>query len=167
MIISGNFSFYSEGGDLYDNRDGERNTVIEIDPAASYFVISGLALGLKLQYSHEIQGDRGWMSWGLGPELNYYFGRNNGVSDVKGDTYPFLQGGFYYSNLTYDYVLGEDLTRVYTTTRVGVGIAHMISNFVALSSLLAYDIDTMKHENEDSVAGNRVGIYVGFLIFLY
>jgi hypothetical protein len=169
MIISGNFRFYSQGGDLYSRGDEARTTFIEFDPAASYFVLPGLALGLRLQYNHGIRGDHSTITWGAGPEINYFFGSDKEDSNVQGNTYPFLQGGFFYSNLSYDSFSGSGdmITRMYTTSRFGTGVAYLISNSVALSSLLAYDIDTMKHEDLETETGNQYGIYVGFLIFLY
>jgi len=174
-IISGDFSYSSSGGELYENNDGERITRIDFDPAVSFFVVPGFAAGLRLQYRHQIQGDHTTTTWGVGPEINYFFHNSEEISEAAGETYPFLQAAFFYSTMSFDSYSGEVVTRIYTTTHLGAGIAHMISNAVAISGLLAYDIENFKQEDafdprlmaDDSISGDRIGLYVGLLIFLY
>ena len=43
----------------------------------------------------------------------------------------------------------------------------MISTGAAISVLAAYDIDSEKSEDGESLSGNQFGIYGGLLIFLY
>ncbi len=166
VIISGHFSFRSQGGDLYENSDGDRYTILEFDPAANFFVSSGFAIGARLLYENWTRGDYNYTIWGMGPEINYFFSGGEEKPEAKGATYPFLQGGFFYTNRSYNAFMGE-VTETGIKIRLGVGIAHMISNAVALTGLAAYDIDNEKREEGDSKSGNQFGIYAGLMIFLY
>jgi len=105
-------------------------------------------------------------AWGIGPEINYFFGVNKKAPGGKGTNYPYLQAGFFYTNRSIKF---DDFDRSQTGTkfRLGAGYAHMISNGAAISVLAAYDIDSEKSEDGESLSGTQFGIYEGLLIFLY
>jgi len=172
VIISGNFSFSSAGGELNENSDGDRLTTIEFDPAANFFVSPGLAVGGKLLFSRSSQGDENSTTWGIGPEINYFFHNSEEISEAAGETYPFIQAGFYYSSSVYNVSSFSgimNISQIVTKIRFGVGVAHMISNAVAITCLAAYDIDNEKIKDHEELpgSGNQYGIYAGLLIFLY
>lgn len=162
-FISGNFTFSSAGGDLYENSDGDRLTTIEFTPAANFFVGPGFSIGGRLLFESLSRGNSGITTWGVGPEINYFFSSSEEKSEAKGSTYPFLQAGFFYTNISYD----SDRSQTGTKIRLGGGITHMISNTAAIAGLAAYDIDSEKPEEGDSESGNQFGVYAGLIIFLY
>ena len=174
VIISGNFTFSSAGGELYEHPDGDRLTTIEFDPAANFFVGSGFAIGARLLFERVTYGDNyNRTTWGGGPEINYFFNISQEKSEAKGTTYPFLQAGFFYTNNYYHSFGDSEYNYIGTKIRIGAGIAHMISRSVAIAGLVAYDIEKEKGDRiaffktEDTESGNQYGIYAGLIIFLY
>ena len=45
VVLGGSVGFEMQGGDLYENADGDSRTVIEFDPGAGYFLMPGLLAG--------------------------------------------------------------------------------------------------------------------------
>jgi hypothetical protein len=171
-IISGNFSFSSAGGELNDNNDGDRLFTIEFDPAVNFFISPGLAIGGKLLFSRSSQGAENSTTWGVGPEIIYFFGSANDHPQSKGSTYPFIQAGYYYTSSVHNikgFIDNINISQIETKFRLGAGVAHMISNAVAINILAAYEIDSNKIKDHEELpdSGNQYGIYAGFLIFLY
>jgi hypothetical protein len=164
--ISGSFTISTAGGTLYDRFNEDRRSNYELDPAANFFVLPGFAIGGKLLFSRTAQGDYHDITWGIGPEVNYYLGVDKDRHGGEGSLYRFLQAGFFYTSTSID--LGDfKESQTGTKIRLGVGIAYMISDGAALAVTAAYDIDSQKTEDQESFSGNKFGIYGNLIIFLY
>jgi hypothetical protein len=170
-IVSGSFAFSSMGGDLYESgEDGDRMTSIQFYPSVSYFVTPGFALGGKLILERLSQGDDGFTTWGIGPQLLYFIGGNQPKVTVKGATYPYFGAAFLYTSSTVKMeLLGEteESTTSGTIISFGGGICNMLSNTVGLTVEASYEIDNMKPEEGDSQSGNKFNILAGIVAFLW
>lgn len=165
-VLMGSVSFSSAGGDLYENNDGERRTSFEFSPMFGYFVAPGFSVGLQITYSNQAQGDASLSTWAAGPEIAYFIGGNKAKESIKGSTYPFLTAGYYFQGTSYSNG-SNDSSNSGSKFRLGAGIDYLLTESVGLFGLLAYDMDTEKPEEGDSISGNHFGLYVGFNIFLY
>ena len=165
-MIMGSFTFSSSGGDLYENGDGDRLTSFELSPVFGYFVAPGFSIGLQATYSSLSQGDASYHSWSAGPEIAYFFGGNEAKESINGSTYPFLTASYYFQGNSYSSG-SSDRSDSGSKLRFGIGVDHLITESVGLFGLFAYDLDSEKAEDGESVSGNQFGIYAGFNIFLY
>ena len=173
-MILGGITFSSMGGDLYENSDGDRATMIEIMPSIGFFVAPGFAIAGDLLYNRTSQGDDSKTTLGIGPKLIYVIGANTKPATIKGTTYPYLGASFMYLHSTSKYTWGgyEEETEEYTTTGtailLGGGILNMISNSLGLFVELGYQMDNLKPEDADkSTSGNKINIRIGITGFLY
>ena len=57
MQLGGDISFSSASGDLYENGNGDGETLIMVSPNMGYFVIPNLEIGGQLTYGSDSQGD--------------------------------------------------------------------------------------------------------------
>jgi hypothetical protein len=168
-IISGQFSVSSYGGEYYERTGSGRLTRLELDPAASFFVGSGFALGFRLQFGLTARGSYNHTSWSIGPEFSYYYLLSEEKPEANGMLYGFLQAGYLYGNSSF----GDNSDYNEQKIRLGTGLVHMLSNSIGLSAQLAYQIEFdetrvyFNPQDTETVESNEFGVYVGFLIFLY
>ena len=57
-----------------DQEPSVRNYSLHFSPRFQYFVSPGLGLGASVGLFHMRQGEDSSSSWGLGPEISYFFG---------------------------------------------------------------------------------------------
>lgn len=168
-MVLGDLLFSSMGGDLHEE-DGDRVTVIQLNPSAGYFVSRGIACGGNLFLTRQSAGNTSNTTWGIGPLLMYFIGGNQPKTTAKGATYPFLAASFLYTRSIMKmewYGEKDEFKASGTMVGLGAGICHMLSNTVALMVQASYQIDNMKPEEEDSESGNQLGIRVGIASFLH
>jgi len=168
MIISGEFSFASKGGDMYEEYDN-REYILYISPRYSYFVADRFALGLSVPFAYTFQGESNVIEFGAGPHFIGYFGDKN-ADNAKGKIYPFigLEALYRWSQSTTDYDPWHANSPKYTSNDhwfsagIGVGIDIMITNSVALGPVLSFQYDI-----KGNYTGNIVFLGVHLKGFLY
>lgn len=165
MILMGGFAFSSAGGDLYENRDGDRFMSIQFDPSLSYFVTPGLALGGQFSLERDSQGDYTATTWGIGPRLAYFVGGNQPRASAKGTTLPYVGVSFLYLNSSVDWN-GDDSASG-TMIGFGIGFLNMLTNTVGFFGEAGYQIDNMEPEDGDSESGNQITAGLGITAFIY
>lgn len=152
-IISGMFSYSSQGGDLYA-WDDERFNTFQLIPSFFYFVAPGIGLGADISYERMSQGDDSFTTWGAGPKIGYFM-------DSGSNTIPFVAGGFNYLDMDD----GDNGSRI----KLGGGLL-IRKGHLAVSIEANYNIDRIKFEfggMSESESGNSFGISVGFAGLLY
>ena len=155
MIVSGAFSFASQGGDLYGGFDDDRLTTIAIIPNLFYFIAPGIGIGGDLSYNRTSQGDFSFTIWGAGPKIGYFI-------DSGGNTIPFVSGGVNYLSFGDD-----DDSEGGFRFKFGGGIL-IRKGHMAVSIEAGYILDRFKFEGaSESTTGNTIIIAVGFAGFLY
>ena len=169
--LGGGISFQSWGGDLYENGDGDGETVIEFNPFVNYFIANGLAIGGELDFSSASQGDAKSSGFGIGPQISYYF--NVGQrTETKGSIYPYIGASFSYATTTFNGGDPGDVDIKFSGTEIGLfgGAAYMLNEYVAIFGQLEYDIHSLKMTEpveSDSESGKVLQLFTGFTFFLY
>jgi hypothetical protein len=164
-LIYGGFTFSSAGGDLYES-SGNRVTTTQLNPSVGYFLTPGLALGGRFIYSRTSQGSASVTTWGIGPSILFFIDGDQSNANIKGESYPYV-------GLNFLYVSGSSKigTHEYTVSGTmisfGVGLCHMLSNTVGITTEFGYQMDNMNPENGNSENGNKFNIIAGIVAFLY
>jgi hypothetical protein len=140
--------------------------MIAIFPVFSYFIIPGLAAGGEFTYARISQSDWSYTTFGIGPQVRYYFVLNREQTEAKSSTYSYISFNFLYSTAKSKSDVSET-KYTYTTFGFGLGAVYMISNAVGVFSNGGLDIDNMKPEHENSISGNVFGFDIGFDYFIY
>jgi len=83
-IISGSVSFMSQGGDLFEDLDGNKATSLTLAPNINYFITKNFFIGGSLEFSSEAQGDYSSNGIGIGPQIGYAFG------GPESEVFPYL-----------------------------------------------------------------------------
>jgi len=170
LILGGGFSFSSTGGELYEV-DGERKVAVKFSPSVRYFVIPGVAVGGSFFFSRNSEGDIDITSWGVGPYLAYFLGRNQPDARVKGATYPFIDASFLYLKSSSEKRLSPrsqvEVRLRGTGICFGFGLCHMISDTVGLLGKASYEMDRLKLEGGASQNGDSFKVVWGITAFLY
>lgn len=156
-ILGGSVSYASDGGELYENAEGDRLNTALVNPRALYFVSPGLAIGGQVVVQHTSQGDASFTTLGLGPEVAYYFG------GPESTVYPFVAGNVAYATISSD---GFDASGF--GFGFGAGAAFMLSRSVALTAGGEYTIDNLSVDQVDeSFTGNSFRLELGVSAFLF
>lgn len=157
FILGGAASYTSQGGDLYENSDGDRVNTLTVNPYLLYFVSPGLGIGGEVALSRASQGDEDATTVGVGPTIAYYFG------DAASRVRPFLQAGASYVSLSSDFFDASGWG-----VGGGGGIAFMLSEAVALTLEGVYEIQNISvDEFDEDVDGNEFRFQAGIAAFLF
>lgn len=156
-IISGMGSYASQGGDLFENSDGDRATTIMLMPTINYFVAPNISIGGGVAYTSQSQGDYSYHTIGIGPTLGYFIGDSNSKS------HPYLAAGIRYYSMgdEDDSISGTDIV-------IGGGIITPVKNHVGIVLEAGYHIMSLKHKDWDkSESGNLIMVGIGIAGLLY
>lgn len=170
LIWSGSFSFSSSGGDLYAD-DGDREIQLSFNPSLSYFVTSGLAIGIQTSISYRSRGDQAYTSLGAGPECSYYFrkrGANPQVPIAKGSLIPYFSAGLLFvgTSGTTASTWGEyEYKSNGTNLNIGAGCLYMMSPRYAIFLRAGYEFHWRSQTNSGSRTGNRFVLSAGLSAF--
>lgn len=156
-VLDGTVSLTSQGGELYENSQGDRLTSLSLAPSVLYFVVPGLAIGGSLNLGYAAQGDNSATTIGVGPEIAYFFGA------PESTVYPFVDGSVGYFSLNTE---GADASGI--TFEAGAGIAAMLSPSVALIIQATYNIANVSVDQvNETFSGNQFGLQMGVAAFLF
>ncbi len=153
-LISGMFSFTSQGGDLYESGDDRANTIM-VSPSYLYFVDDKLAVGGALSFNRVSQGDFDFTTFGIGPKAAYFF-------DSGAPAIPYIGAGFSYLSVGSD---GENEGGFGYNIGGGAIIRKGQLGFSFEGGLMA---ESYKPDGaDDRIKGNTIYVAVGIVGFLY
>lgn len=157
FILDGTVSFSSDGGDLYENLEGDRSNTVLLNPSALYFVAPGVAIGGELLVEYASQGEFSATAIGVGPEIAYFFG------EADSSVYPFLAASVSYVSLSSDF---------FDASGIGFGLnagaAFMLTRSVAISGSVGYDLQNLSVDQADETfSGNTFRLQLGVAAFLF
>jgi hypothetical protein len=156
-IISGMGSYASQGGDLFENSDGDRATTIMLMPILNYFIAPNISIGGGVAYTSKSQGDYSIHTIGIGPTIGYFIGDSNSKS------YPYLAAGIRYYSMGYDddSISGTDIV-------IGGGVIAPVKDHIGIVIEAGYHIMNLKHKDwDESESGNIIMIGIGVAGLLY
>lgn len=137
-----------------------KTSTFSFTPAASYFVIDNLALGLGLNYSHTKIEDSKSDTFAVIPQLTYFF-------PVAGEVKPFIEAGIgYATNKTTE---GNNSFKLNGLAYgLGAGVAYFVNPNVAFNLGLNYSAVNLKYsDNKDfETDTNNLGAGIGISVFL-
>ncbi|MCQ4034479.1 porin family protein [Kaistella montana] len=136
-----------------------KTSTFAFTPAASYFVINNLAVGLGLSYNHSKTGDSKSDTFTVIPQTTYFF-------PVAGEVKPYVEAGIgYATNKTTEG--GEDFKLNGLAYGFGAGVAYFVTPNVAFNLGLNYTAANLKYsENNDLESNtNNLGAGVGISVF--
>lgn len=157
FVLDGTVSFSSDGGELYENLEGDRRNTVLLNPSALYFVAPGVALGGELLLQYASQGDFSATTIGVGPEIAYFIG------EADSSVYPFLAASVSYVSLS---------SEVFDASGIGFGLnagaAFMLTRSVAISASVGYDLQNLSVDQADETfSGNSFRMELGVAAFLF
>ncbi len=154
-LISGMFSFTSQGGDLYNNFDDKPQNTIIFTPSYYNFVIDQLGVGGDFSLNRVSQGDFSFTTIGVGPKLAYFF-------DSGGNGIPFIGGGFNYISI------GDgDNTEGGFSTKIGGGIM-VRKGHLGVSLEVGWLRESYKPDGAtDRINGSTIFFGAGLVGFLF
>lgn len=159
--LGGTISFTSQGGDLYEDGDGDRASTVLLNPSLGFFVSPGLSLGGEVLVQRQSQGDFSVTSLGIGPELAYFFG------GPGSSAYPFVAVAALYTNTTIDEP-GDDFSFGGFGVQLSGGATFMVARNVGLTAGAFYFTESLSADGQDgSVSGNTFGIEGGVTAFIF
>jgi hypothetical protein len=163
-LISGAISLESMSGKLYENANKEKMLNVTLSPSVSYFIIQGLAVGLKSEIGATYQGNDKAYSAGAGPLVSYFLGS----SSCK--ILPFVEASYVYGwvNSGIDYGDLAYAKATWTTLSAGLGANYMLKESVGVFVKAQYILDDLKYDETDiTVKGNTIQIGVGLNTFFF
>ena len=153
--VGGNIAFSTRS---YDG-DSDNQTNFYFMPNVGYFFIDQFYTGLQLQYIHQSVGDYSANSYGIGPEVRYYF--------IVDKINPFL-------GLRYTYNKGTtsdgDIEITNTEFTVSGGVDYFVTDFFALEASLNYSLLYFKatfNNNTGDQDATEFNINIGAKYFIY
>lgn len=157
LVLDGTISYSSDGGELFENAEGDRANTALLNPSVLYFVSPGLAIGGELYVENASQGDFSVTTIGVGPELTYFFG------GPESTVYPFLSAGLSYASLSSDFFDASGIGFGF-----GAGAAFMLTTSVAITGGGAYQISNLSVDQTDAtLSGNTFRLELGVAAFLF
>jgi hypothetical protein len=87
--IDQSFEFNSDGGDIWENHDGDRRSALKNQTSLHYFIMPGISVGGQFILERVAQGDYTNTMWGIGPGVTYVLGGDEANGQVKGEIFPF------------------------------------------------------------------------------
>lgn len=157
FILGGSASYSSQGGDLYENFDGDRVNTLTLNPYLLYFVSPGLGIGGELVLSRASQGDDDLTTVGVGPTVAYFFG------DAAATVRPFVEAHASYVSVSF----GENDANGWGIGGGG-GAAFMLSPTVALTLQGVYEVQSLSADGlDEDVDGNEFRLEAGIAAFLF
>jgi len=169
-MISGLFSVYNSGGDLYEDSRQNASTTFTFSPSVLTFVTPNFALGSQFSYAHISQGDRVETQLAIGPKVGYFSG------DPDSKVYPFLVVGFSYLENSYGiayyhyeyaYAARSKVTASGTRFFFSAGLSLMASSHLGIIWEVTYNIDRLKEGRYDRQSGRTFGTNIGLAGFLF
>lgn len=157
FLFSGGFSLSSNSGSYEKtNSNGSKESTLDINfkPVVSYFVMDGLAVGIK--------GYLMYLNYGVGAQTAYFINLKNNDEKIKGNLYPYF-GVSFVKNLIFDKKATSLDNGLQWSIAVGPGLMIMISKSIALNVELGYQYDKFKYEGYDT---KEVWVDNGFGRFL-
>ena len=160
VTVGGEISFASAGGDL-NEVNGEKATLMLLNPSLGYFFMPNVCIGGELLYASTSQGDSKVTGLGGGPFAAFYIG------DEYSRMYPFIGASLMLvSGQTEN---GEvTLEESQMDIKFCVGATMMAAKNVGLTGKVYYLMESYKPEGADeSISGNQIGLSMGVSAFLW
>jgi len=157
FILSGTGSFTSQGGDLYEDFEGNRLATFSLTSTVNYFVVRNVFIGAGLAYTRMSHGDASMSTIGIGPTVGYAFGK------AESKSYPYIDTSIHFYSIGAD---GE--TTSGTNILISAGMIFSIKEHLGLILEIGYNFQNLKHEDwAESESGNAFVISIGIagLIF--
>ena len=161
-IILGTGSFLSQGGDLFEDMDGNKATSFSFTPSINHFITKNLYIGGSLEFTAEAQGDYNLNGVGIGPGIGYAIG------GPQSQAFPYLELGTLYYKMSMDYGSGDDYQFSGSDIYLGFGVIIPIKEHIGLIFGGAYHMMDLKDKDfDENYSGNVFSIAVGIsgLIF--
>lgn len=137
-----------------------KTTSFTLNPAASYFVIDNLAIGLGLGFNSSKTDDDKSNTFSVMPQATYFF-------TVDGNIKPYVEAGVGYAvnNTT---TAGTEVKFDGLTYGAGIGAAYFVNQAVAFNLGVNYlGTDLKNSDNSDiKIKTNGFGASVGISVFL-
>jgi hypothetical protein len=161
-IILGSGSLMSQGGDLFEDIDGNKATTFTLTPSINHFITKNIYISGNLEFTTESQGDYGYNGIGIGPGIGY------AVGGPQSQVFPYLELGTLFYKMNLDYGTGDDSQYSGSDIYLGFGAIIPIKEHIGLIFGSAYHIMDLKDKDyNDNYSGNIFTIAVGIagLIF--
>ncbi|OGM08591.1 hypothetical protein A2Z67_06430 [Candidatus Woesebacteria bacterium RBG_13_36_22] len=161
-IISGSGSLMSQGGDLFEDTDGNNATIVTITPTINHFITKNFFIGGGLEISVESQGNYSSNAIGIGPQIGYVFGAPHSTA------LPFLDLGIRYYKMNIDYGASDDYQFSGSNISLGFGVIIPVKTHIGLFFEGGYHMMDLKDkDNDDSYSGNILSIGIGIAGLLF
>lgn len=161
-IIAGSGIFMRQGGDLFEDSNGESATTVTFTPSINHFITKNLFIGGGMEFSKESQGDYNANSIGIGPQIGYAFGNSNST------VFPYLDLGIRYYSMTADYGYGDDYQFSGSDISLGFGLIIPLKTHLGLIFEGGYHMMDLKNKDlDDTASGNVFSIGIGIAGLLY
>ncbi len=162
VIISGSGSFMSQGGDLFEDTEGNKLTNFSFDTGINYFLEKNLFLSANFGFSTQAQGDQSYHGVGLGPGIGYVF--SNAASKVL----PYVEVGFLYQSMNYDFGSGDNTQFTGSDIYYGFGLIVPIKDHLGLIIGSSYHMMNLNNKDlDDSFFGSTFSVSIGFAGLLF
>jgi hypothetical protein len=153
-------SFASASGDLWENEEGDGQTMFSFHPTAMYFFMPNFAVGATVGFQNLSQGDDSITEMMFGPKVAYFF------TLTDSNIHPFLAASGGYYSRTLDESGDECTLDGFQFSGMG-GAVFMLGDHVGLTGEVVVTHSSLAWEDEDSESGMSFGVRVGVLGFIF
>jgi len=161
-IISGTGIFTSQGGDLFEDNDGNKALTFIFTPSINHFITKNFFIGGSLEFSTESQGDYKSNGIGIGPQIGYAIGGS------QSKAFPYLDLGIRYYKMNADYGFGDNYQFSGSDISLGFGVIVPIKAHIGLIFEGGYHmLDLKDKDSNNSYSGNIFSIGVGIAGLLF
>lgn len=162
-LVTVDFSFLSQGGDLYFDGDDNRQNLLLISPNYLHFLADRFAVGGGFAWSRQTQGDVSINSFAIGPSVGYYF--DSGSSAI-----PYLGASLAYATSKVDFGSGlGDLESKATGTAYSFGGGILVrKGHLGFTFETGFVGENLKNQDSDErIRGNSLYFTVGIVGLLH
>lgn len=160
--LGGNIlSISSNGGELYDDDNGNRSINLNLNPDFNVFIVPSLSVGAEILVTYYLQGSYSRNSLGVGPALTYYIAghKERRVYPYIGVAYMFIKSA--YKDTEFD--TEGDYKSTYFTGKAGV--IFMLSTAVGLN--LEYNYTSVATGSDTMTRGNQLYLGLGVKYYIF
>jgi hypothetical protein len=163
-IVGGGFSVVSTDRGHYKSME------MLINPSIGVFSRKGLLLGISLLFERYSEDNYSSTTYGLGPDIRYYFDPNKSRGEIKGSYYPYLKiSGIYSKTMPRnDYFGYENIDYKNFEWAGGGGIQLMFSD--AVGGYVEFNLGSYNYKVDSDGSWRTyptTTLIAGFSFFLY
>ena len=165
-IISGGFSFSLNNGDAY-KVNGHSTTTLHLNTSYTQFIKDRFGIGGKFILESFKGSGTSSNTWGLGPQITYFFNIKQNYSQNSGSIFPYSSIGYIFKRCNSPLILSNLLN-------FSGGSTYMLNDNVGVFGEVNFELGFITRDDYNDVgeeisttdSGSKIILNIGLIFFL-